>query len=1040
MKKTILPNIYSLATLFCLLLVVSCGKLEVQSICLKNCAQNSLKSSVASPMTLSNFQTSNVSSDTFDVSFDLSGDNNQNGEVSIYYCSVKNTPACNPETDGVQSPLTRNETNFLKTINLGQASISPGDIVKYKTEANDSDGLSGGSEAGYITVPHGSTPRAISQLGFISKGTDSSLDETVTASVLDSSGNIFVTGNTLGSLGEANAGGDDAYIAKFNSTGILQWISQLGNITIGANASGDDFTYSIALDSSGNIFITGYTSGSLGETNGGGYDAYVAKFNSSGFHQWTKQLGSVTVGAGASGDDLSRGLSLDSSGNIFIVGHTTGNLGEANAGGKDAFVSKLNSSGILQWTSQLGNITAGAGASNDDISRSLSLDGSGNIFISGHTQGNLDGTSSGNGDAFIVKFNSSGVKQWISQIGTTGEDSSYAIALDSSGNIIIVGNTDATMGELNAGSNDAYISKFNSSGVHQWTTQLGLTTAGAGSASSNEIATALVLDDSNNIFISGYTLSSLGEANAGSWDAFIAKFNSAGTYQWSSQLGNVTIGAGASKPENVRSVNVDSSGNIFIAGRTQGALSESNNDNWDAFISKFNSSGIHQWTNQVGITEIGTGASGSEYIGAMDLDSLGNTIIAGYTDGAIGEANAGGQDAIVAKISSSGELQWTSQLGITTANGSASGDEQVNAMIVDGGDNILIAGITTGNMGEVNSGLFDAFISKFNNSGVHQWTSQLGNVTAGAAASGDEQVRGIAVDSPGNIFIAGQTQGALGEANAGNKDIFIAKFNSSGALQWIKQLGNVTSPTTASGDDYVNALKIYGSDLYITGYTSGSLAPGETNGGGYDSFIAKFDNDGVLQWIRQLGNTTIGAGASGNDYASAISLGGPGDIFITGDTTGSLDETNGGGQDVFISKFDSNGAHLWTSQLGSSTLGVASASNDYSKAITLISGAGDIFIAGDTLGSLGEANAGGSDGFIAKFDSSGAYKWSSQLGNVTMGTNASESDYLRAINIDSSGNILVAGETFGGLGEENGGNKDIFIAKFNSDGTLTSQN
>ena len=105
---------------------------------------------------------------------------------------------------------------------------------------------------------------------------------------------------------------------------------------------------------------------------------------------WTQQLGT-------SGHDYSYSVAIDSSGNAFISGYTTGSLDGTNAGGNDAFLSKYDSGGNLQWTQQLGT-------SASDYSYSVAIDSSGNAFISGFTTGSLDGTNAGAYDAFLVKF------------------------------------------------------------------------------------------------------------------------------------------------------------------------------------------------------------------------------------------------------------------------------------------------------------------------------------------------------------------------------------------------------------------------------------------------------------------------------------------------------------------------------------------------------------------------------------------------------------------------------------------------------------
>ena len=113
---------------------------------------------------------------------------------------------------------------------------------------------------------------------------------------MDSSGNVYCAGATYSSLGETNGGSRDAFVMKLNSSGVVQWIRQLGAVTSVpyGSASSSDYCYGVSVDSSGNVYCAGATYSSLGETNGGSRDAFVMKLNSSGVVQWIRQLGAVT--------------------------------------------------------------------------------------------------------------------------------------------------------------------------------------------------------------------------------------------------------------------------------------------------------------------------------------------------------------------------------------------------------------------------------------------------------------------------------------------------------------------------------------------------------------------------------------------------------------------------------------------------------------------------------------------------------------------------------------------------------------------------
>jgi hypothetical protein len=255
----------------------------------------------------------------------------------------------------------------------------------------------------------------------------------------DSNGNVYISGDTQGNLAGTNKGANDAWVAKYNSSGKLQWKQQLGTSKI-------DYSYGVATDSSGNVYISGSTNGALVGTNKGSDDAFVAKYNSSGQLQWKQQLGTSKL-------DYSWDVATDSSGNVYISGLTGGALAGTNKGNTDAWVAKYNSSGKLQWKQQLGT-------SSGDISWGVATDSNGNVYISGDTYGALAGTNKGSYDAWVAKYNSSGKLQWKQQLGTSKIDYSYDVATDSNGNVYISGFTNGALAGTNKGSYDAWVAKY----------------------------------------------------------------------------------------------------------------------------------------------------------------------------------------------------------------------------------------------------------------------------------------------------------------------------------------------------------------------------------------------------------------------------------------------------------------------------------------------------------------------------------------------------------------------------------------------------
>jgi hypothetical protein len=206
--------------------------------------------------------------------------------------------------------------------------------------------------------------------------------------------------------------------------------------------SGNQISSVESTDVSG---LASLTKLSLGAT-GYYYDAFVSKYDASGTFEWTRQLGT-------SSHDISQAVSADGLGNVYISGVTEGGLEGNNAGDGDAFISKYDASGALQWTRQLGT-------SSDDYSHGVSADGLGNVYISGETKGDLEGTNAGGSDAFISRYDASGTFEWTRQLGTNRLDYSSGVSVDELGNVYISGGTKGDLEGTNAGGTDAFVAKF----------------------------------------------------------------------------------------------------------------------------------------------------------------------------------------------------------------------------------------------------------------------------------------------------------------------------------------------------------------------------------------------------------------------------------------------------------------------------------------------------------------------------------------------------------------------------------------------------
>ncbi|MEI7529894.1 MAG: SBBP repeat-containing protein [Elusimicrobiota bacterium] len=327
------------------------------------------------------------------------------------------------------------------------------------------------------------------------------LNDQASGVTVDASGDVYVAGNAAAGLdGNSSAGGLDMFLVKYSAAGAKQWTRQLGTAS-------DEHSSGVAADVSSNVYVAVYTLGGLdGNTNAGGQDLFLVKYNSSGAKQWTKQLGTAA-------DDWSFGAASDPGGNIYVCGVTNGGLdGNTSAGGYDMFLVKYDTAGARQWTRQLGTGFT-------DWGSDVEADSSGNVYVTGYTVGGLDGnTNAGGLDIFLVKYDSAGVKKWTRQLGTPLDDSGAGVAAGAADDIFVTGYTQGGLdGNASAGGLDMFLVKYNSSGSRQWTRQLG--------SGADDSGSGAVTDAAGYVYVTGKTDGAFdGNLSAGGQDMFLVKY------------------------------------------------------------------------------------------------------------------------------------------------------------------------------------------------------------------------------------------------------------------------------------------------------------------------------------------------------------------------------------------------------------------------------------------------------------------------------------------------------------------------------------
>jgi len=411
-------------------------------------------------------------------------------------------------------------------------------------------------------------------------------DDQASGIAVDSAGNAYVTGVTSSAnfptatpLQGANAGYSDAFVAKLNPTGsALVYSTYLGG-------SGQDSGDGIAVDSSGNAYLTGHTNSPNFPTvsplqpsyGGGGWDAFVTKLNPAG----SALVYSTYLGG--SGQDMGYSIAVDSAGSAYVTGQTqslnfpTASPLRAAHGGSmfDPFVAKLSATGsALAYSTYLGG-------NNEDYGEAIAVDSTGSAYVTGRTASTnfptaspLQASNRGAGDTFVARLNAAGsALVYSTYLGGIGEDWGRGIAVDSSGSAYVMGYTSSpnfpTASPLQAasgGNTDAFVAKLNPAGsALVYSTYLG--------GSALDLGFGIAVESSGSAYVTGYTQSTNFPTasplqptyGGGDTDAFVAKLNAPGSaLVYSTYLG----GGGDDRSYRIA---VDSSGNAYIAGNTRSA-------------------------------------------------------------------------------------------------------------------------------------------------------------------------------------------------------------------------------------------------------------------------------------------------------------------------------------------------------------------------------------------------------------------------------------------------------------------------------------
>jgi Tfp pilus assembly protein PilZ len=753
---------------------------------------------------------------------------------------------------------------------------------------------------------------------------------------LDAQGNRFIVGlfkgrftidnASLTSLGIEN----NLFIAKLNAQGEVLWLRQAQGGEIYASCSG--------LDPSGNLLVGGtfVNSAAFGETtinSRGSSDMFLVKYSSGGDLLWVRQ-------AGGPGTDHLSNMAMDGLGNCFL----TGNIGPNSlfSGGglvktlsvsaTDMFLARYDSGGGLVWATTPANTGGGSGF------QVRYFHGSNNLLVSGTRNGGgflcsyaaETGTFEEdicwmNGDSRIADFVAEspevvfalcdimGNSTLQSRYGAPWELTSASTLLRKhvlfcvtrSGFRFVQYQAKATGLAL-----DGRGGLYRKSPVAKVDTSNGELLWGLAGTTSLGIVELLPEADGS-LLAAGWfpgpsmRLGSFTLATSAAFSSFVARISEVPAFDWVQKASGAQVSAGA------KAVAVDAAGNRLVTGwfsytaSFSGHPLQSVNGSQDIFLAKYDAAGTLLWVRPAGGPEWDQGTS-------VAVDRGGNCYLTGYFEdtAAFGPTNLvsrGGDDVFVAKYNSQGVLQWVMQFG-------GPGYDYGGAVALDAGGNAYLAGYfeqtaQVGNTELVSRGNNDVLLAKFSSGGAVQWVKQAGD-------SGDDRAFGLAVDPVGNCYVAGYFSfyanfDTIDINGFGDADIFLAKYNSAGVVQWVRKAGGQQRDI-----GYGAALDANGNP-YLVGIFQDTADFGGVplvSSGMYDGFTAKYTSTGNCTWARRLGGVL-------DDQANAIAVDREGNCYVTGQFEDEasfppLTLTSSGEADAFLLKLDATGEMVWVKKAG----------------------------------------------------------------------------------------------------------------------------
>jgi uncharacterized delta-60 repeat protein len=636
-------------------------------------------------------------------------------------------------------------------------------------------------------------------------------NDVATAIGVDGNGDVYVTGYSQ----KATSLYDYDYVTlKYSKAGVPLWTNYYDG-----PAQGIDQAAALKTDGSGNVIVTGSSVGLEGSS-----DFVTVAYSASGVPLWTNRFN----GTGNSGD-YAEAMTLDGSGNIFIVGQSaivaysgagaplwTNYFGDgadsviADSGG-NIFVALSNfrtiaytSAGIPLWTNRY--VAAG---SSGGLATAVAVDNAGKVFVTGYSSG-----GSSQDDYGTVAYSTAGVPLWTNRYDgpRSWTDEAKDVVVDGSGNVFVTGFADTGFDY------DFATFKYSNTGMPLWTNLYNWP------GNRDDFATAVCVDPGRNVYVAGPSQGVDGTTT--SLDYLVLAYSPDGVLLWSNRLngpGNIN--------DYPNAIGVNSNGTVFVTGYA--GISGIGNTS-DYMTIAYSSAGAALWTNFYS----GPG-NGADQATALAVGPDGNVYVTGNSVGINGNA-----DYLTLAYSSAGVPLWTNRYGNT-----ASSDDQAKGIAVDNNGNVFVSGTSSG----VGTSSDYATVA-YSAAGVPLWTNRYGGNSIDEASA-------IVVDGGGNILVTGDSSGAA------SYDYATIKYSNAGVPLWTNRYNG-----PSSGSDAAKAIAVdTNGNVFVTGFSTGS-------GILFDYATVAYSSAGTTLWVQRFHV----AGSNKDAVAAAVAVNSTGDVIVTG--------------------------------------------------------------------------------------------------------------------------------------------------------------